>query len=173
MESLLLSGVDSSTNVAPINNKDLSSAVQSQRQRHQDRKPRPTMKGEAMGNRNNYYSKQPKNITNNTVQILDSNFLSGMHANCLSGKYKVHRLGCNCTKAKGVFPDATSSYTSSGLLVIPHTKMINIVFVLKSDTTNAEDFAIETIEFINTRTMIRSLEHKIKRRDFSIQQHYY
>ena len=51
--------------------------------------------------------------------------------------------------------------------------MINIVFVLKSDTTNAEDFAIETIEFINTKTMIRSLEHKIKRRDFPIQQHYY
>jgi hypothetical protein len=67
--------------------------------------------------------------TRNCVHVIQSNFLTEMHAKCPVGYYKVHRSGCDCTKMKQTLSMISSNNnltTEGGLIVLPDTNIKNI-----------------------------------------------
>lgn len=70
----------------------------------------------------------------NCVRVIQSNFLTEMHARFPVGYYKVHRSGCDCTKMKQTLSMLTSNHnnltTDGGLVVLPDMKNIRNIFFL-------------------------------------------
>jgi len=92
----------------------------------------------------------------NCVHVIQSNFLSEMHAKCPVGCYKVHRSGCDCTKMKQTLSMISTNNnltTEGGLIVLPDTSIKNIPHIF---------FLAPNMELINPhREIITNPKYRI------------
>lgn len=101
----------------------------------------------------------------NCVRVIQSNFLTEMHARYPVGYYKVHRSDCDCTKMKQTLSILTSNHnltTDGGLVVLPDMKNIRNIFFLAPNLEQINP----TSDIITNPEYRRNLENLLQKHLF-------